>query len=705
MTNQTTLFLIMFFVFGSILSTTVVASSFLRRSASLTVKDSSLTSPDKTFSCGFYSIGSTNAYYLSIWFTNSNDKTVVWVANRDKPVNRRGSKLSLRRNGVMVLTDFDGTTAWETNTTATSNVDRVELLNTGNLVLKDNAGNILWQSFDFITDTLLPSQLFTKNKRLVSKVGSQMFGLGSFSFFFDTDNVLKLVYDGPEISSIYWPDTQLEAYQNGRTNYNNSRVAMLDDTGMFSSSDQLQFSVSDVGDVHVRIKRRLTLDYDGNLRVYSLNESSGFWYITWQAVAKPCDVHGLCGRNGVCVYTPDPKCSCPPNYEPADLTDWSKGCNPKFNRSCADSEFVEITHVDYFGFDLNRSRPASFEECKQLCLGDCRCLAFNYRLTGEGMCFTKNSLFNGFRSVNFPASIHLRVPRSVAQTMKPETGFDVSRLECGNEQSKVVELPITYDTTIQRFKWVYIYAFASVIGILELVLLVAAWWFLYKKHGLSTSMEDGYRAISNQFRSFSYNELKTATGKFKEVLGKGGFGAVYKGILADERAVAVKKLENIFQGEEEFWAELRQRGSQGSAELTGIRGTKGYMAPEWALNQPITAKVDVYSYGVVILELVKGIRLSSRVVDDHNDLEDISELVKIVRLAKSKMQNEEDSWVEDFVDPRLEGNFSRYQAGIMIKVGLSCVEDDKNKRPTMESVVHVLAECEDEILMSISGTS
>ncbi|KMT15486.1 hypothetical protein BVRB_3g058410 [Beta vulgaris subsp. vulgaris] len=321
--------------------------------------------------------------------------------------------------------------------------------------------------------------------------------------------------------------------------------------GTFSSSDQLQFSASDVG---VGIRRRLTLDYDGNLRVYSLNELSGFWYITWQAVVKPCDIHGLCGKNGICTYTPNPKCSCPPNYEPTDTSDWGKGCKPKFHIGCSNSEFVEITHVDYYGFDLNRSRPASYEECKQLCLGDCRCEAFNYRLTGEGMCFTKNSLFNGFRSVDFPSSIYLRVPRSSEQTLKPITGLNVSHLSCGSGEGKVVVLPKTYDTTSQRFNWVYLYSFASVIGALEVVFLVAGWWFLFKRHGISASMEDGYRAISNQFRSFSYRELRTATGNFAEVIGKGGFGAVYKGVLADERVVAVKKLENVVQGEEEFEA-------------------------------------------------------------------------------------------------------------------------------------------------------
>ncbi|PRQ35231.1 putative protein kinase RLK-Pelle-SD-2b family [Rosa chinensis] len=38
--------------------------------------------------------------------------------------------------------------------------------------------------------------------------------------------------------------------------------------------------------------------------------------------------------------------------------------------------------------------------------------------------------------------------------------------------------------------------------------------------------------------------------------------------------------------------------------ITGIRGTKGYVAPEWFKNLPITAKVDVYSFGILLLEII-----------------------------------------------------------------------------------------------------
>uniref|UniRef100_A0A5B7ACC2 Receptor-like serine/threonine-protein kinase n=1 Tax=Davidia involucrata TaxID=16924 RepID=A0A5B7ACC2_DAVIN len=767
--------------------------NYLKRGSSLSVEDESdlITSPDNSFTCGFYGVGS-NAYWFAIWFTNSRDRTIVWMANRDKPVNGQGSKISLRGNGAMVLTDVDGSNVWETNTTST-NVDRAELLDSGNLVLKDPDGNILWQSFDFPTDTLLPSQTFTKSKRLISALRNGGYASGYFSLYFDNDNVLRLMYDGPEISSLYWPNPDFDVYQNGRTNYNSSRIAVLDDMGRFLSSDRLQFNASDMG---FGIRRRLTVDYDGNLRLYSLNDSTRLWNISWEALTQQCNVHGLCGRNGICVYTPEPKCSCPPGYEVSNASDWNEGCKPMFNRTCPNSQpvkFVQLPHTDFYGFDLNYSKLISIEACRDICLGDCQCQAFAYRLTGQGLCFTKSALFNGFTSPNFPASIYLKLPTSVqASEFTMLNGLDP---KCGSSEAEImVGSPSMYDTSRKRVRWVYLYSFAASIGAIELLLIALGCCFLFRITGGPGMVEDGYRAISSQFRRFRYAELKKTTGNFKEELGRGGSGVVYKGVLADERVVAVKRLGAVYQAEEEFWAEmstigkinhmnlvrmwgfcserrhrllvyeyvengsldkhlfstsilgwkerfkaalgtarglaylhheclewvihcdvkpenilldsefeakiadfglakLSQRGGPGS-EFSRIRGTKGYMAPEWASNIPITAKVDVFSYGVVILEIVKGIRLSNWVIGDTEEQE--AELTRFVRIVKMKIQCGEDSWIEDIVDPRLRGQFNRNQAATLVEIGLSCVEEDRSKRPAMDSVVQVLLECEDE---------
>ncbi|KAI8556707.1 hypothetical protein RHMOL_Rhmol05G0274800 [Rhododendron molle] len=773
--------------------------NYLERGSSLSVEqaedDSALiTSPDSSFTCGFYRVG-TNAYGFGIWFTNSRDRTIVWMANRDKPVNGQGSRISLRGDGAMDVTDVDGSVAWETNTSSTA-AQRAELLNSGNLVLKDPSGKILWQSFDFPTDTLLPYQTFTKSKKLISSLRNGTYAPGYFSLYFDSDNVLRLVYDGPDISSLYWPNPDFDIYANGRTNYNSSRFAFLDDMGRFFSSDQLQFNATDMG---FGIKRRLTLDYDGNLRLYSLDHSTGSWVVSWMALGQQCLVHGLCGKNGICAHgRQGAKCTCTPGYEVIDPSDWNQGCKPKFNLSCSNPDqpvkFVELLYSDYYGFDLNTTK-ISFDDCKEICLKDCRCEAFNYRLLGEGVCFLKSALFNGFHTLSSPSRIYLKMPVNVETS--EYTVPNGSNIVCKSGYIEVLlGTASMYNIVLKRVRWAYLYSFASAIGAIEILFFVTG-WLLFRKHELPGTVEDGYRMLSSQFRRFSYGELKKATKKFKQELGRGGSGAVYKGVLEDEREVAVKRLGDASQGEQEFWAEvsmigkinhmnlvrmwgfclegrhrllvyeyvenssldkhlfsssflgwkerfkvaigtakalaylhdeclewvihcdvkpenilldtefeakvadfglskLNQRGKPDS-EFSCIRGTKGYMAPEWALNLPITAKVDVYSYGVMILEMVRGVRLSNWVLVEGESEEQETELTRFVRTAKGKSQGEgEESWVEDMVDPRLAGQFSRKQAATLARTGLSCIEEDRNKRPTMASVVQVLTECDDE---------
>ncbi|KZV51750.1 hypothetical protein F511_11438 [Dorcoceras hygrometricum] len=775
-------------------SATSISHVSLKRGDSLSVEreTDSITSQDSSFTCGFYSLG-TNAYWFAIWFTNSRDKTVVWVANRDRPVNRKGSRVTFRRDGTMVLTDIDDTVVWQTNTTSTD-VSAAKVLDSGNLVLTNPKGDVLWQSFDSPTDTLLPYQPFTKATKLTSVLRNGSYGTGYFNLYFGSDNVLRLIYDSPDTSISYWPDPDNTIYVNGRTNYNGSRIAVLDDMGRFLSSDHLQFNASDMG---YGVKRRLTMDYDGNLRVYSLVNSTGLWDVTWQALLQPCKVLDLCGIYAICVYAPEPTCVCPPGFEQVDPSDWNAGCKAMFDRALLKSrmvKFLAIPHTDYYGHDLNATYSVTFEQCRQSCMEDFRCQGFSYRLLGQGFCLVKSELLNGYASPDFRATIYIKIPGNL-QTKKPDI-FHALRSTCGSSDAVVLQgSPSMYDFVNRRVKWVYIYSFTIVIGAIELIFVVLGWWLLFRKHGVPASVEAGYRMISGQFRCYSYSELKKATGNFKEELGRGGSGVVFKGVLSDERVVAVKRLGDSFHGQEEYWAEintigkinhmnlvrtwgfcserrrrllvyeyvenlsldrhlfgsnflgwkqryavalgtakglaylhheclewvihcdvkpenilldaeflpkiadfglakLSQRGGPGS-EFTRIRGTKGYMAPEWALNHPITAKVDVFGYGVVILEMVRGIRVSNWTVEDEDGHENESALMNFARVTRKKMEIGGGSyWLESIVDSRLEGKFSRNQAATLIQTGVRCVDEDRNKRPTMASVVQTLLECE-----------
>ncbi len=95
------------------------------------------------------------------------------MANRDNPIDGRGSELSLLKDGKLKLTNSVGNTIWTTTAPASTSLDasklQLQLLDTGNLVLHySDQSDAIWQSFDSPTDTLLPLQKLTRVSSLIS---------------------------------------------------------------------------------------------------------------------------------------------------------------------------------------------------------------------------------------------------------------------------------------------------------------------------------------------------------------------------------------------------------------------------------------------------------------------------------------------------------------------------------------------------------
>ncbi|KAG6405380.1 hypothetical protein SASPL_132969 [Salvia splendens] len=103
---------------------------------------------------------------------------------------------------------------------------------------------------------------------------------------------------------------------------------------------------------------------------------------------------------------------------------------------------------------------------------------------------------------------------------------------------------------------------------------------------------------------YDFKQLVAATNNFStsNKLGEGGFGAVYKGKLRSGQQIAVKRLSrNSGQGELEFKNEVLLM-----AKLQHRNLTSGYMAPEYARHGDFSIKSDVFSFGVLVLEIICG---------------------------------------------------------------------------------------------------
>ncbi|KAF3504102.1 hypothetical protein F2Q69_00041430 [Brassica cretica] len=113
-----------------------------------------------------------------------------------------------------------------------------------------------------------------------------------------------------------------------------------------------------------------------------------------------------------------------------------------------------------------------------------------------------------------------------------------------------------------------------------------------------------------------------------------------------------------------------------SSLFTTMRGTRGYLAPEWITNTAISEKADVYSYGMVLLELVSGRK---------NCLFRTSSGLVYFPLYALDM-HEQGSYME-LADPRLEGRVTSQEVAKLVRIALCCVHEEPALRPTMAAVV------------------
>ncbi|KAH9290794.1 hypothetical protein KI387_034911, partial [Taxus chinensis] len=116
-----------------------------------------------------------------------------------------------------------------------------------------------------------------------------------------------------------------------------------------------------------------------------------------------------------------------------------------------------------------------------------------------------------------------------------------------------------------------------------------------------------------------------------------------------------------------------------SAEETRIIGTLGYLAPEYTLTGQITEKADVFSFGVILLEIVSG----------RNAI-DICKNRRQQRLSEWARPILEKGITHELIDPRLENRFSEHELQCMMYAASMCIDEDPKARPRISQVLRIL---------------
>ncbi|CAK9314166.1 unnamed protein product [Citrullus colocynthis] len=721
------------------------------------------------FAFGFLPLGG-KGFLLAIWFDKIDEKTVVWSANRDKLV-PKGSTIQLTTAGQLVLNDPGGNQIWTASSSGSTNpsVSYTAMPDTGNFVLAATNSEILWQSFDVPTDTILPSQTLNMGGFLVARYSETNYSYGRFQLWLQTDGNLVLyprAFALDKVSSAYWAsntigsDFQLVFNLSGSIDVISNNSTTL--TTMVSNTLSPQI-----------FYLRAILEHDGIFRLYVYPKATHN-----SSMRKACSqvsdsvnictmVHGgwgsgVCGFNSYFRLGDDqrPFCTCPPGYVLLDPNDEIKGCKPNFIAQSCDQSFLETDNFAFVALENTNWPQHDYGYFKPKRMFER--LFFAVATFRNGECWKKR----------FPLADGRMDPsvggRALLKVRKQNSTFQLN-----NFVYKQTNKP-----TIFVIGSVLLGSSVFLNFILFLLTLFIGYRLRKKK---SRIVQGDPSSLGVNLRVFSYDELNRGTTGFIQQLGRGSFATVYKGIIDSQdnnNLVAIKKLDNVVQeGDQEFKAEVsaiagtnhqnlvRLLGFCNEGEhrmlvfefmhngsladflfgtgkpnwyvriqlvlgiarglyylheecstqtihcdikphnillddsftariadfglakllkkdqtrtLTAIRGTKGYVAPEWFRSLPITVNVDIISCRRSFEEKAEN--------EEQMVLADWAYDCFKERKVEMLVENDEEAKIE----------LKRVKKFVMIAIW--CIQEEPSLRPPMKKVLQML---EDAIEVSV----
>ncbi|KAG5020644.1 hypothetical protein JHK87_016499 [Glycine soja] len=684
-----------------------------------------IVSPNGVFELGFFNLGNPNKSYLGIWFKNIPSQNIVWVANGGNPINDSFALLSLNSSGHLVLT-HNNTVVWSTSSLRETQNPVAKLLDSGNLVIRDenevNQEAYLWQSFDYPSNTGLSGM----------KIGwylKRNLSIHLTAWKSDDDPTPGdftwgiILHPYPEI---YLMKGTKKYYRVGPWNGSPGLINSIYYHEFVSDEEELSFTwnlknASFLSKVVVNQTTQERPRY-----VWSETES---WMLYSTRPEDYCDHYGVCGANAYCSSTASPICECLKGYTPKSPEKWksmdrTQGCVLKHPLSCKYDGFAQVdglkvpdtkrTHVD---------QTLDIEKCRSKCLNECSCMAYtNYNISGAGsgcvMWFGDLLDIKLYSVAESGRRLHIRLPPSELDKSKTKKSndrqlqdvdvplFDLLTITAATDNfllnNKIGEggFGPVYKGKLEGGQEIAVKRLSSRSGqgiteFITEVKLIAKLQHrnLVKLLGCCIKGQEEllvYEYVVNgSLNSFIFDQTKSKLldwpRRFNIILG------IARGLLylhQDSRLRIIHrdlKASNVLLDEKlnpkisDFGMARAFGGDQTEGNTNRVVGTYGYMAPEYAFDGNFSIKSDVFSFGILLLEIVCGIKNKSLCHENQT--------LNLVGYAWAlwKEQN-----ALQLIDSGIKDSCVIPEVLRCIHVSLLCVQQYPEDRPTMTSVIQML---------------
>ncbi|KAK3433283.1 hypothetical protein EUGRSUZ_D00899 [Eucalyptus grandis] len=676
---------------------------------------------------------------LLLFLLQISEQTVVWVANRERPISGTSGALSIDSDGNLVLHETSGSfLVWSTNVSSVlSNYSTTaQLMDSGNLILvQDFSERVIWQSFDYPTDTLLPfMKLGFKrktglNRFLTSWKSPEDPTPGNCSYRIDPTGYTQLLLYKDGVP--YW---RAGSWTGDRW----SGVPEMTRFYIFNISfvyDPDEVSIM-YGAINASITR-MVVNESGSFRRSTWHDQDRRWIEFWFAPKDQCDFYGNCRPNSNCnPYDAGQfECTYLPGLEPKSPTDWylrdgSAGCTRRGGVSvCRSGEgFLRVARVKVPDTSKARANMSlNLKECEEECLRDCTCTAYASAIDTRTYTDSGQDLYVRVDAIELARH---RKTRSLSQ--KAMVAIIVVSI-----LTALLLAGFLYGLVIKKRK--------GCNGIYVVVLETDR-----RSHNpqvsdmTSSTYFNGPQCVKDRSDEprgnrdvplFDLSTVASATNNFSVLnkLGRGGFGSVYKGVMDNGMEIAVKRLsKHSGQGVKEFKNEVRLIAKLQHRNLVRIlsccveedekmliyeylpnksldtflfdsrlriihRDLKasnilldaamnpmisdfgGYMPPEYAMEGIFSIKSDVYSFGVLLLEIISGKRNGAYYNENPSSL------------VGHAWELWKEGNCEDVIDESMGDSCTKEEALRCIQIGLLCVQEFADDRPDMSTVVFMLA--------------